>query len=351
MWESLPSAFDMASPSRAVSLETIQDAAAHIYDLVVRTPLVRLDVPPVWRARWPAAPRVLYLKLETLQPVGSFKIRGAHNTVRQLTATERAHGVWTVSAGNAAQGVALAARQAGLPCTVLLPDTAPATKRAAIARLGAAMVTATYAKCWEAAEQRCCDEMQGTLVHPFDDDRFISGNGTIGLEIADDLPEVDSVVAALGGGGLIGGIAAAIRGRCPAARVVAAEPETAAPFAASRRAGEACRFPAWTASFVDGAGARSVLPSMWPLLRGLDDAIVVPLADVQAAMRLVAEQVHVIAEGAAATAVAAALTGRAGSGTVVAIVSGGNIDLSRFAALVEEAGAPSPPAAGAAASP
>jgi threonine dehydratase len=332
----------MSSPSRAVTLGTIQDASAHIYDLVVRTPLVRLDVPAIWRLRWPAAPRALYLKLETLQPVGSFKIRGAHNTIRQLSAADRPHGVWTVSAGNAAQGVALAARQAGLACAVLLPDTAPAAKRAAIARLGATMVTVTYDRCWEAVEHRKADGMKGVLVHPFDDDRFISGNGTIGLEIADDLPEVDAVVAAMGGGGLLTGIACAIRARCPRARVVAAEPETAAPLAASLAHGAATRFPAWRASFVDGAGGQSVLPSMWPLLRRLDDSIVVPLADVQAAMRLVAEQAHVIAEGAAATAVAAALSGRAGSGVVVAIVSGGNIDLHRFVALVED-GCAQPP--------
>ena len=326
----------MRSSTRAISLDTIREAASDQYDLVVRTPLARLVVPAEWRARWPDAPDALYVKLETLQPVGSFKIRGAYNAVRHLTAAERARGVWTVSAGNAAQGVALAARTLGIPCSVLLMDTAPLAKRSAIARFGARMVETTYDRCWDAVEQHRCDQMQGTLVHPFDDDRFISGNGTVALEILDDLPNTDAIVAAVGGGGLLGGIAAAARALRPQTRLFAAEPDTAAPLAASIAQGDAARFPGWQASFVDGAGGKSVLPSMWPLLKDLDGSIVVPLADVKAAMRLVAEQLHVIAEGAAATAVAAALSGRAGRGTVVAVLSGGNIDLARFATLTAE---------------
>jgi threonine dehydratase len=326
----------MRSSSRAISLETIRAAASDQYDLVVRTPLVPLVVPADWRSRWPDAPAALYLKLETLQPVGSFKIRGAYNAVRHLTAAERAQGVWTVSAGNAAQGVALAAQKLGIPCSVLLMDTAPLAKRSAIARFGATMVETTYDRCWDAVEQHRSDEMRGTLVHPFDDDRFISGNGTIALEILNDLPETDAIVAAVGGGGLLAGVAAAARALRPQTRLFAAEPDTAAPLAASIAQGDAARFPGWQASFVDGAGGKSVLPSMWPLLKDLDASIVVPLADVKAAMRLVAEQLHVIAEGAAATAVAAALSGRAGRGTVVAVLSGGNIDLARFAALTAD---------------
>jgi threonine dehydratase len=329
----------MGSPSRSINLETIRQAAAEQYDLVVRTPLIHLPVPADWRVRFPQAPERLYLKLETLQPVGSFKIRGAYNAIRQLTPGERTEGVWTVSAGNAAQGVALAARTLNIPCSVLLIETAPAAKRAAIARHGARLVEASYDRCWEAVEQRRSDLMHGTLVHPFDDDRFISGNGTIGLEILNDLPNVEAVIAAVGGGGLLGGIATAVRALDPRVRLFAAEPETAAPLATSIEQGHAARFPAWTASFVDGAGGKSVLPSMWPLLRDLEGSLVVSLADVKAAMRLVAEQLHVIAEGAAATAVAAALSGRAGRGTVVAVVSGGNIDLARFAALTADADA------------
>jgi threonine dehydratase len=321
---------------RGVSLDTIRDAAAHIYDLVVRTPLVRLDVPDTWRVRWPDAPAALYLKLETLQRVGSFKIRGAYNVVRQLTPEQRRDGVWTVSAGNAAQGVALAARHLGTSCTVLIPDTAPEAKRLAIARFGATAVIAPWPECWETVETGRREGMRGTFVHPFADPRFISGNGTAGLEILEDLPQLDAVVAAVGGGGLLAGVACATRALKPGVRIFAAEPETGAPVSVSRRRGEASRFPDWQASFVDGAGGQAVIPEMWPYLREIDDSIVVSLDDARAAMRLVAEQVHVITEGAGATAVAAALTGRAGSGAIAVIVSGGNIDLSRFTALVAD---------------
>lgn len=331
---------EMAPDPREVSFEAIRDAAAHIYDLVVRTPLVRLDVPAAWRARWPDAPAALYLKLETLQPVGSFKIRGAYNTVRQLTAEECRDGVWTVSAGNAAQGVALAARHLGIPCRVLIPDTAPELKRQAIARFGATMVTAPWATCWATVETGRADGveggMPGAFVHPFADPRFICGNGTAGLELVEDLPSVDAVVAAVGGGGLLVGVATAVRAMKPGTRVYSAEPATGAPVAASRALGAASRFEAWQPSFVDGAGVQAVLPQMWPYLREMDDAIVVSLEEAQAAMRLVADQVHVIVEGAAAIAVAAALTGRAGPGVVAVIVSGGNIDIPRFSSLIAD---------------
>ncbi len=308
---------------RDIPLAAIQDAARSIYDLVVRTPLVRLPGTDI------------HLKLETLQPIGSFKVRGAHNVIRQLHPADTRDGVWTVSAGNAAQGVALAARAAGVRCSVMVMDTAPATKLAAIERLGATIVTATYDECWSTVESHGSDRMRGHFVHPFDDDGFIAGNGTVGLEILEDLPGVDAIVAPLGGGGLLAGVASAVRAVRPEVKVFAAEPETAAPFAASLRNGRASYFDGWQASFVDGAGGKSVLPTMWPLLsRLLAGSIVVPLTDVAAAMRLVAERVHVIAEGAAATAVAAALTGRA-EGTIVAIVSGGNIDLPKFASLVD----------------
>jgi threonine dehydratase len=280
----------------------------------------------------------LYLKLETLQPIGSFKIRGAYNAVRHLTPEQLADGVWTVSAGNAAQGVALAARQAGAAASVLVMDTAPATKLRAIERFGARIVQASYEECWRTVELHGSDRMPGHFVHPFDDDRFISGNGTIGLEIVDDLPDVDAVIAPIGGGGLLAGVACAVKALRPSARVYAAEPATAAPLAQSFRAGRASRFEAWEASFVDGAGGRSVLDTMWPLLREwIDDSIVVPLDEVARAMALVADRVHVIAEGAAGCAVAAALSpllATRGHRKVVAIVSGGNIDLSRFARLV-----------------
>ena len=321
---------------RDISLDAVRAAAANIYDLVARTPLVRLDLPAAPRSA-PAAE--VFLKLETLQPVGSFKIRGAYNAIRQLSAADTRHGVWTVSAGNAAQGVALAARQAGVPCSVMVMDTAPATKVNAVRQLGATIVTASYDECWRTVEAHASPRMSGHFVHPFDDDHFIAGNATAGLEILEALPDVTAIVGAIGGGGLVAGVASAVRSLRPEVEVYGAEPETAAPLDASLAAGRASRFDRWEASFVDGAGGKSVLPAMWPLLqRLLAGSIVVPLADVAAAMRLVADRCHVIAEGAGGCAVAAALAlarrPAAAPRKIVAIVSGGNIDLSTFAAVV-----------------
>jgi threonine dehydratase len=319
---------------REIPLRDIQSAAASVYGVVVRTPLIRLELPEELAARLVGSE--LFLKLETLQPIGSFKIRGAWNTVRQLTRDQLRDGVWTVSAGNAAQGVALAARQAGVPCSVMVMDTAPRTKLDAIRRLGASIVSVTYDECWATAQSHSSPRMRGYFVHPFDDDRFIAGNGTLGLEILEDLPDVDAVVASVGGGGLISGVASAVLAVKPDVRIIAAEPETAAPLAVSLARGAASAFDGWQPTFVDGAGGKSVLPAMWPLLsRLVTESIVVPLADAKKAMRLVAERCRVISEGAAACAVAAALTGRA-RGRIVAVVSGGNIDLAKFAALVQE---------------
>ena len=319
--------------TRRLSLDTIRDAASVMYDMALRTPLVRLDFPGMAARGRPDATEI-FLKLEMLQPTGSFKIRGAFNAVRQLSRAQLSQGVWTVSAGNAAQGVALAARTAGATCSVMVFETAPMAKLRAIERLGASIVKASYDDCWRAVERHGADGMRGVFIHPFDDDRFISGNGTIGLEIAEDLPNVDAVVVPVGGGGLLSGIGTALRDLVPQTKIYAAEPETAAPLSASLRAGRATDAPNWRASFVDGAGGRSVLPTMWPLLSDLVvDSIVVSLDDVARAMRLVAERIHVIAEGAAACSVAAALSGRAGPGNVVAVVSGGNIDLATFAEL------------------
>ena len=328
----------MPSPSgpittRQISLETIRAAAATVYEAAIRTPLVRFD--PIADA---GAPADLYLKLETLQPIGSFKIRGAYNAIRQLSPAQLAEGVWTVSAGNAAQGVALAARHVGAAASVLVMDTAPATKLKAIERLGARIVPAPYEECWRTVESCRSDRMRGYFVHPFDDDLFISGNGTAGLEIFEDLPDVDAVIAPLGGGGLLAGVAIALKSIRPDIRIYAAEPQTAAPLAQSFAAGRASRFEAWQPSFVDGAGGRSVLDTMWPLLRDVvDDSIVVSLEAVARAMAAIAEGNHVIAEGAAACAVAAASSpafAARGHRKVVAIISGGNVDLARFAKLV-----------------
>jgi threonine dehydratase len=320
---------------RNISLATVQDARERVYRVARRTPMVRLDpvsadLPEIW------------LKLEVFQPIGSFKIRGAANAIGKLTAAEMAGGVWTVSAGNAAQGVALAARNAGVKASVLVMDTAPHAKLNAIRRLGATIVTATYDEAWRAVESHTSDRMTGRMVHPFDDDDFISGNGTAALEILEDMPDVDAVVASIGGGGLLAGLGCVLKTVKPSVRVIASEPETAAPLTASFAAGSAQRFPTWTSSFVDGAGGKSVLPSMWPLMqRWVDESAVVTLDDAARAMKLAAERCHVIAEGAGACAIAAALSPALrdrGFKKIVAVVSGGNIDLSRFAALVGACG-------------
>jgi threonine dehydratase len=316
---------------RAISIDTIRDAARSIYDVVVRTPLVPLG--PI-----AAGGPDIYLKLETLQPIGSFKIRGAYNAVRRLSPRDLADGVWTVSAGNAAQGVALAARKAGVPCSVMTMDTAPQAKLRAIERLGATIIQTTYDECWRTVEAHASDRMKGHFVHPFDDDDFISGNGTAGLEIVEDLPDVDAVIAPVGGGGLLSGIGVAFHALRPEARVYAAEPETAAPLKRSMDRGQASRFEEWKPSFVDGAGGKSVLDTMWPLLHEyVHESIVVSLDDAARAMRLVAERARVIAEGAAACAVAAAVApsmAQRGHKKIVAVVSGGNVDLAKFAHLV-----------------
>jgi threonine dehydratase len=321
----------MAETTRAISLDAVRDAATRVYRVAVRTPLIRLD--PIDRT----APEI-FLKLEIFQPIGSFKLRGAANAVSKLSPEALAAGVWTVSAGNAAQGVALAAREAGAKASVLVMDTAPATKIANIERLGATIHRATHDECWQAVEAHRSDRMTGTFIHPFDDDDFICGNGTAALEILDDVPDVDAVIAAMGGGGLLSGIGCVMKALRPSATVYAAEPETAAPLAASFAAGRPVRFDAWAASFVDGAGGRSVLPAMWPLLRdAVSASIVVSLADVASAMKQAAQQCHIIAEGAGACAIAAALSPQvraAGHKKIVVVVSGGNIDLARFTSLV-----------------
>jgi threonine dehydratase len=328
-------------PGRHIPLAAVRDAATAIYGAAVRTPLIRVDLPEGSAESLELQGSDLYLKLEVLQPIGSFKLRGAYNVVRQLTPAQLERGVWTVSAGNAAQGVAFAARKVGARCSVMVMDTAPDTKIRAIERLGASIVRATYDECWRTVESHRSDLMTGHFVHPFDDDQFIAGNATAGLEILEDLPDVDAIIAPLGGGGLLSGIATAVRELKPDTRIYAAEPETAAPLAASLAAGRPVYFDNWQASFVDGAGGKSVLPTMWPLLSSLSGSLVVSLADVARAMKLAAERTHIIAEGAAGCAIAAALSGRASSparpgrrGKVVAVVSGGNIDLAKFAALV-----------------
>jgi threonine dehydratase len=323
---------DAAAPLEAVrpiELSEIHAARERIAATVVRTPLVRLQLgkghPDIW------------LKLENLQPINAYKLRGAANAVAMLSETERRRGVWTISAGNAGQGVAYAARQAGVGCTVVAIETAPASKLERMRSLGARLVLVPYAVAWEALEARAMAGVDGTFVHPFDDHNFIAGHATMGLEILEDLPDVAAVVAAIGGGGLLTGVGSAIKALSPGVRIFGAEPETAAPFATSLAAGAPRVFEQWQASFVDGAGGKSVFPRMWQRMRPLaDGSIVVTLEQTKQAVRMLAERARVIAEGAGALALAAALTGKAGSGPLVVVVSGGNIDLKTFCGIVAE---------------
>lgn len=317
----------MIPPVRPIPIEDIEQARGRVAGTVIRTPLVKLDLGP-------DAPQI-WLKLENLQPTNAYKIRGATNAVARLSDEERAKGVWTISAGNAGQGVAYAARAFGIPSTVVAIETAPQTKLDRMRALGAKIVPVSYEQAWVAAENHEFEGLEGTFVHPFDNHDFIAGHGTMGLEILEDLPEVRAIIAAIGGGGLITGVGSAIKALRPDVKVFGAEPETAAPYALSLREGGPQRFPEWVASFVDGAGGKSVTERMWQRMQAVvDGAITVTLDQVRDAMRLIAEKSRTVAEGAGALALAAALTGEAGEGPIVCVVSGGNIDLEKFAELV-----------------
>lgn len=315
-------------PIRPITLDEIRAAGERIRGVAVRTPLVRLelgrDFPDI------------RLKLENLQPINAYKLRGAANAVALLPAARRARGVWTISAGNAGQGVAYAARQAGVSCTVVVIDKAPEAKKERMKALGAKLVMAPFDVAWKAMEDRAFPGVEGAFVHPFDDHDFIAGNASLGLEILEDAPEAAAVIGAIGGGGLVTGVASAIKALKPQVKVYGVEPETAAPAALSREKGSPQVFSRWRASFVDGAGGKSVFPRMWDRMKDLVDGyFVVSLEETRAAMRLLAEKARVIAEGAGALSVAAAVSGKAGPGPVVAIVSGGNIDLDVFCALID----------------
>ena len=312
---------------RPITLSEIREARVRIAGTIVRTPLVRLEPEQGW-------PDVR-LKLENLQPINAYKLRGAANAVALLTEAERQRGVWTISAGNAGQGVAYAARAAGVPCTVVAIETAPAAKLERMRALGAHLVLVPYAVAWQALEDRSYTSVSGTFIHPFDDQNFIAGHATMGLEILEDAPDAVAVIAAIGGGGLITGVGSAVKALKPEIKVWGAEPETAAPMARSLEMGSPQVFPEWKASFVDGAGGQSVFPRMWQRMRPvMDGSIVVTLEETKRAMRLMAEKARVISEGAGALPLAAALTGKAGQGPIVAVVSGGNIDLKKFFELV-----------------
>ena len=312
---------------RPIELADVQEARKRIAGTIVRTPLVRLELGPDFPD--------IRLKLENLQPINAYKLRGAANAVGLLSEAERKRGVWTISAGNAGQGVAYAARQAGVPCTVVVIATAPSSKIERMRALGASLVPVTYDVAWKALEERSFPGVEGTFVHPFDDHNFIAGHATMGLEILEDAPDTAAVIAAIGGGGLITGVGSVLKALNPEIRVWGAEPETAAPAALSFAMGSPQVFKDWKPSFVDGAGGQSLFPRMWERMKPVVDGyIVVSLDETKNAMRLMAEKTRVIAEGAGALSVAAALTGKAGQGPIVAIVSGGNVDLKRFCEII-----------------
>jgi threonine dehydratase len=311
-----------------VTLSAIENARHVIARHAIRTPLVRLHVD--------SAPAEIYLKLENLQPIGAFKIRGAANAIARLSPAELERGVLTASAGNMAQGVAWCARSLGIPCTVIAPDTAPETKVNAIERLGGRVIKVSFAEWWQAFAERAFPGVEGTFIHAFDDPDVMAGNGTIALEILEDLQDPDAVVIPWGGGGLTCGIASVLRHLRPECKIFAAEVATAAPLTASLNAGvpvEVDYQPSW----VDGIGAKAVFPRMFEQARQLiNGSLVADLNSIARALRLMITHNHVVAEGAGACPVACALSGAAGTGKIVCIVSGGNIDFSRLARLLND---------------
>jgi threonine dehydratase len=311
-----------------VSLAAIEDARRRIAGSAIRTPLVRLNSL--------GASAEIFLKLECLQPIGAFKIRGAANAVAHIPKDQLQRGVLTASAGNMARGVAWLARELGIPCTVVAPQTAPANKLQAIERLGGRAIKVPFERWWQTFQDRAYPGVDATFIHAFDDPHVMAGNGTIGLEILEDLPDVDAVVIPWGGGGLTCGIAAAMRARKPSCRIYSVEVATAAPLAASMAAGSV-QVVDYHPSFVDGIGSKTVFPQMFDRARQMiDGALVANLADVAAALRLLAERDCIIAEGAGACPVACALAGKANSGKIVCVVSGGNIDMHQLCEILSE---------------
>ncbi len=309
-----------------IPLNLIEEARERIKRTVLRTPLVRLNVDD--------APAEIFLKLENLQPTGSFKVRGASNAIALAGPDAKNRGVYTCSAGNMAQALAWLARQNKIPCTVIVPDNAPETKLEAIRRFGAKIIQASFDDVWKIVVTNRYAPLDGAVfIHPFADIRMMAGNGTAGLEVLEDLPDVDSVVIPFGGGGLSVGIASAIRAKKPQTRVYAVEPETAAPLSASFAAGSAQEIER-VPSFVDGIGGKSVLPEMWERARNLLLPLVVSLSDIAKTVKLLIERNRIVAEGAGAASVAAAISGKAGSGKIVCIVSGGNIDSSKLVKIL-----------------
>ena len=312
----------------AISLTAVDDARRTMVGRIIRTPLVRFN--------YPGSPAEIYLKLENLQPIGSFKIRGAVNAIARLPKEKLQQGVVTASAGNMAQGVSWVARTLGISSTTIAPATAPEIKIRAIERLGGRVIKVSFDEWWKAFEQRRYVGIEGAFIHAFDDPDVMAGNGTIASEILEDLPEVDAVVIPWGGGGLTCGIASVLRQQRPTCKIFTAEVATAAPLSASFRAGEPTEVE-YQKSFVDGIGAKAVFPQMFERARTLiDGALVAELESVAQAVKLLVEFNHVVAEGAGATPVACALSGAAGTGKIVCVVSGGNIDGSTLSELLRD---------------
>ena len=308
-----------------ITLAEIERARAVTASDVLRTPLVRLDH---------GGPAEIWLKLECLQPIGSYKLRGATNTIRQAPASALREGVWTTSAGNMAQGVAWVARELGVPCTVIAPDTAPPIKLEAIARLGGTTISVSFERWWETMERGSFPGIEGFFVHPVLDERVMAGNGVIGLELVEQLAQIDVVVTPWGGGGLTCGIASALAALSPTTRIVASEPVTGAPLHASLAAGRSVAVD-YVPSFVDGAGSKALLPAMWERARALvAEAVTMTLDETADAIRTLATRARVVAEGAGALSVAAALSGRVSGRRIVCVVSGGNIDPARLAEIL-----------------
>ena len=308
-------------PIESVSLEAIQNARKLISDLAIHTPLVRLNLD---------GPADIYLKLENLQPIGSFKLRGAGNAMLSIPRATLEQGVYTASAGNMAQGVAWVARELGIPCSLVVPDHAPQTKLDAVERLGGQIIKVPFDEWWRVLIEHRFEGLDGYFIHPVCNPAVIAGNGTIGLEIMEDLPDLDAVIIPFGGGGLSSGIATALTSLKPHVKVFASEVETASPLSASLKAGHICEIDR-KQTFVDGIGGKSILKEMWPLVSSLvQESLVVSLAQIADAIRLLVERNRVVAEGAGASSVAAAVMGGAGRGKIVCVVSGGNIDTPKL---------------------
>lgn len=323
----------MLEKVRAIDVEDVRAARSRIAGTAVRTPLVRLESAP--------AGLDIRLKLENLQPINAYKLRGAANAVALLSDEARRRGVWTISAGNAGQGIAYAARKAQVPCSVVAIETAPQAKIDRMRALGATIVPVPFAVAWKALQEHAFAGMDGTFVHPFDDYNFIAGHGTMAFEILEDCPDVAAVVASVGGGGLVAGLGSVMKAVKPDVLVFGVEPETAAPMSVSLEKGAPQTFAAWKPSFIDGAGGQSVMPRMWERMKPMiDGSLVVTLEETKRAMKTMAEKSRVIAEGAGAMPLAAALSGKVPlrkQGPIVCVVSGGNIDLQKFCELVSAA--------------